>query len=56
MKFSFYTDEIIKLQTGLCGLMCFEDSLGEGAIFRAFDKALEGLLSRLSAEEQFKAK
>jgi leucyl aminopeptidase len=56
MKFSFHTDDITKLATGLCGLMCFEEGLGEGAIFQAFDKALDGLLTRLVAEEQFKGK
>ena len=56
MKFSFHTDEITKLQTGLCGLMCFEEGLGEGQIYQALDKALDGLLSRVVAEEQFKGK
>jgi leucyl aminopeptidase len=56
MKFSFHTDEINKLATGLCGLMCFEEGLGEGSIFQSFDKALDGLLTRLIAEEQFKGK
>ncbi len=56
MKFAFHTDDITKLQTGLVGLMCFEEGLGEGAIFHAFDKALDGLVSRLVAEEQFKGK
>ncbi len=56
MKFSFYTDDITKLATGLCGLMCFEDGFGDGVIFRAFDKSLDGLLSRLVTEEQFKGK
>jgi hypothetical protein len=53
MKFSFHTDEITKLQTGLCGLMCFEEGLGEGQIYQALDKALDGLLSRVVTEEQF---
>ena len=56
MKFAFHNDDVTKLSTGLVGLMCFEDGMAEGAIFQSVDKALEGLLSRLVAEEQFKGK
>jgi leucyl aminopeptidase len=56
MKFSFHNDDLTKLATGLVGLMCFEEGFGEGAIYQAFDKALDGLVSKLVAEEQFKGK
>lgn len=56
MKFSFHTDDVTKLQTGLLGLLCFEENLGEGAVHKALDRALEGLLGRVIAEEQFKGK
>src|SRR5262245_41697465 len=56
MKFSFHTDDVTKLQTGLIGMLCFEENLGEGVVHKALDKALDGLLARVIAEEQFKAK
>src|SRR5437879_3448792 len=56
MKFAFHNDDVTKLATGLVGLMCFEEGMAEGAIFQSVDKALDGLLSRLVAEEQFKGK
>lgn len=56
MKFSFHTDDVTKLKTGLIGLLCFEESLGTGAVHQALDKALDGLVGRVIAEEQFKAK
>jgi leucyl aminopeptidase len=56
MKFSFHTEEIGKLQAGLLGLLCFEEGIAEGALFRAIDAALDGLLGKLVAEEQFKGK
>src|SRR5262252_8831076 len=58
MKFAVYSDDATKLQAGLLGLLCFEDSFADGAIFKALDgaKALDGLLSRLVADEQFKGK
>jgi leucyl aminopeptidase len=56
MKFSFHNDDITKLATGLLGLMCFEEGMAEGSIFQALDKALDGLVTRLVAEEQFKGK
>ncbi|HZS40110.1 MAG TPA: leucyl aminopeptidase [Polyangia bacterium] len=56
MKFSFHTDDVTKLQTGIVGLLCFEEGFAEGTIFRALDKALDGLLVKLAAEEQFKGK
>jgi leucyl aminopeptidase len=56
MKFAFHNDDITKLATGVVGLMCFEEGMAEGSIFQALDKALEGLVSRLVAEEQFKGK
>jgi leucyl aminopeptidase len=56
MKFSFHTDDVTKLQTGLLGLLCFEEALQEGALYRALDKALDGLVTRVAADEQFKGK
>src|SRR6267154_6272419 len=56
MKFSFHTDEASQLSTGLLGLLCFEDNVGEGTLFKSIDKALDGLVSKLVAEEQFKGK
>src|SRR5579859_5253766 len=56
MKFSFSTDDVTKLGCGLLGLLVFEEQVGEGAIFKAIDQRLDGLLARLVAEEQFKAK
>jgi leucyl aminopeptidase len=56
MKFSFHTDDVIKLPTGVIGLLCFEEGFAEGTIFRALDKALDGLLAKLATEEQFKGK
>ncbi len=56
MKFSFHSDDVTKLSTGLIALLCFEDGYAEGAIYRALDKALDGLLEKLGAEEHFKAK
>jgi leucyl aminopeptidase len=56
MKFSFHTDDVTKLSTGLLGLLAFEEGLAEGAIFQALDRALDGLLTRLVTEEQFKGK
>jgi leucyl aminopeptidase len=56
MKFSFYTDDVTKLSAGLLGVLVFEDQVGEGAIFKAIDQRLDGLVTRLVADEQFKAK
>src|SRR5882672_10897101 len=56
MKFAFYNDDITKLASGLVGLMCFEEGMAEGSIFQALDKGLEGFVTRLAAEEQFKGK
>jgi leucyl aminopeptidase len=56
MKFSFFTDDVTKLSCGLLGLLVFEEQVGEGAIFKAVDARLDGLVSRLVADEQFKAK
>jgi leucyl aminopeptidase len=56
MNFSFHTDDILHLKTDLLALLCFEDKLGEGAVYQSLDKALDGLLGRLVAEEQFKGK
>src|SRR5262245_25202147 len=56
MKFAFHSDDATRLTTGLIGLYCFEDGFAEGAIFRALDKALDGLLLRVAEGEQFKAK
>jgi leucyl aminopeptidase len=56
MKFSLYTDDVAKLSTGIVGLLCFEEGFAEGAIFLVLDRALDGILSRTVAEEQFKGK
>jgi leucyl aminopeptidase len=56
MKFSFSTDDVTKLGCGVLGLLVFEEQVGEGAIFKAIDQRLDGLLAKLVAEEQFKAK
>src|SRR6478609_116618 len=56
MKFSFHTDDVTKLQTGLLGVLCFEEGLTESAVFKTLDKALDGLLARVAGDEQFKAK
>lgn len=56
MKLSFYAEDVTKLSTQLIGLACFDEGLGEGAIFKALDQSLDGLLSKLVAEEQFKGK
>src|SRR5262245_50738625 len=56
MKVTLHTDDITKLSTALVGLYCFEDGFAEGVMFRAFDRALDGLLSRVVADEQFKGK
>src|SRR5437588_692098 len=56
MNFSLHTEDILQLRTDLCVLLCFEDKAGQGTVFQALDRALEELLGRLSAEEQFKGK
>ncbi len=56
MRFSFHHDNLVALKTDLLALYCAEDKLGEGTVFQALDRALEGLLTRLIAEEQFKGK
>jgi leucyl aminopeptidase len=56
MKITVYTDDVTKLSCGLLGLLCFEDQLGDGAIFKAVDAKLDGLLVRVVADEQFKGK
>ena len=56
MKFAFHNDDITKLTTGVVALMCFEEGMAEGSIFQALDKALDGLVTKLIAEEQFKGK
>src|SRR5262245_60468646 len=56
MKFSVHADDVTQHQAGVLGLYCYEDSFGESPPFRALDKALDGLLGKLAAEEQFKAK
>jgi leucyl aminopeptidase len=56
MKFSFYTDDVTKLSCGLLGILVFEEQIGEGAIFKAVDGKLDGLLTRLVGDEQFKGK
>ena len=56
MKFSFYTEDVTKLSCGLLGILVFEEQIGEGAIFKAIDGKLEGLLGRLVTDEQFKGK
>ncbi len=56
MKFSVTSDDVTRLSTGLVGLVCFEDGFAEAALYRALDQAMDGLLTRLAAEEQFKGK
>ncbi|HEX9105521.1 MAG TPA: M17 family peptidase N-terminal domain-containing protein, partial [Polyangia bacterium] len=56
MKFSFYTDDVTKLSCGLLGILVFEEHVGDGAIFKAVDQRLDGLLGRLVGDEQFKGK
>ncbi len=56
MKFNFYTDDVTKLSCGLLGMLVFEEQVGEGAIFKALDQRLDGLLGRLVGDEQFKGK
>ena len=56
MTFSIHTDDILRLKTDLLVLLCFEDRLREGVIHETLDKALDGLLTRLLVEEQFKGK
>jgi leucyl aminopeptidase len=56
MKFSFHADDVTKLKTGILGLLCFEEAMAEGAVYKALDRALDGLLGRVVADEQFKAK
>ena len=43
MKFTFYTDDVTKLSAACSASSCFEDQLGEGAIFKAVDGRLDGL-------------
>jgi leucyl aminopeptidase len=56
MMFSFYSEDVTHLTTDLLGLLCFEDKLGEGSVYTALDRALDGLLDRIVGEERFKAK
>src|SRR3954463_15078726 len=56
MKFTFYTDDVTKLSCGVLGLLVFEDQVAEGAVFKAVDARLDGLLGHLVADEQFKGK
>src|SRR5215813_4138335 len=57
MRFSFFTDQdVAGLSCGLLGILVFEDQVGEGAIVKAIDARLDGLVTRLIAEEQFKGK
>ena len=56
MKFSFYRDDISRLSSDLLVLGIFEDFLEAEAYFPQLDKALEGLLSRVVKEEDFKGK
>src|SRR5207249_11423094 len=56
MKFSFCTDDVTKLSCGLLGLLCFEEQLEDGALFKALDQKLDGLVARIVTDEQFKGK
>jgi leucyl aminopeptidase len=56
LKLTFFTDDVTKLSCGLLGLLCFEEQLGEGALYKSLDGKLDGLVTRLVAEEQFKGK
>src|SRR4051812_33060445 len=56
MKFSFYTDDVTKLSCGLLGMLVFEEQVADGAVFKAIDQRLDGLVGRLVTEESFKGK
>lgn len=56
MKLHIETKEIITLTCDLLGLSCFEDELGNLEIFRVLDHELDGFLSSLAKEEDFKGK
>jgi leucyl aminopeptidase len=56
MNFTLSTDDAAQIGTGLIGLLGFEEAFTQGTIYQALDRPLEGLLNRLAAEEQFKAK
>ena len=56
MKFTFTTDEFTRIKADVIGLLVFEDRPTDGAAWQSLDRALDGLLGRLAAEERFKAK
>ncbi len=56
MKLALHTDDITTLCTGLVALYCFEDLFAEGALYRRLDSALDGALTKLTAEEKFTGK
>jgi leucyl aminopeptidase len=56
MKLSFYAEDITKLATPLVGILCFDEGLADSDTFKALDRGLDGLLTKLVAEEQFKGK
>jgi leucyl aminopeptidase len=56
MRLSLAADDVTQISTPLLGLLCFEDSFTEAAPFVALDRKLDGLVSRLAGEEQFKGK
>src|SRR5262245_31201326 len=56
MRFVPATDDVTELKTDLLGLLCFEDRPAEGPAYDALDRALDGLLGRVIADERFKAR
>jgi len=56
LKLTFFTDDVTKLSCGLLGLLCFEDQLTDSAQFKSLDGKLDGLVTRIATEEQFKGK
>ncbi len=56
LKLTFFTDDVTKLSCGLLGLLCFEDQLTDSAPFKSLDGKLDGLVTRIATEEQFKGK
>ncbi|HEX4458032.1 MAG TPA: leucyl aminopeptidase [Polyangia bacterium] len=56
LKLTFFTDDVTKLSCGLLGLLCFEDQVADSAQLKSLDGKLDGLVTRLAADEQFKGK
>lgn len=56
MKFTLETKEVVELAVDLLVLAAFEEKLDKAFRFKEVDKELGGLLSAISAEEDFTAK